>query len=88
MSLQTNTNNTPNDNTPIRFGKFKGKPHSFLSEVPKYCTWLVEETKDSFAQDTKKYINQNQFEPRLLSHHKTMYNHLLESKNHRDVNPS
>ena len=64
----TRTEETPTYDTPyvcrdestIRFGKHKGKPHSTLKEPKhlKYCNWLLN-TEDGFADPTKLYIRNN-----------------------------
>lgn len=50
------------DNTPIMFGKFKGKPHSILKdpENMRYVSWILG-LKD-FGETTKQYIRDNRLD--------------------------
>lgn len=49
------------DDTPIGFGKLKGKPHSTLlqDEWNDYCVWLIDQSSDPSEfryQSTRKYV--------------------------------
>jgi hypothetical protein len=51
------------DNTPIGFGKLKGKPHSILQnpEWKSYCGWMMNQSNnpDWRFTSTTDYIDQN-----------------------------
>lgn len=55
---------TANDNTLIKFGKFKGRAHNILkqSENRSYCVWLSKQNKDKYRTTTnycKEHVNLN-----------------------------
>ena len=52
------------DNTTIRFGKFKGQPHSIFKDAENkpYVEWILN-TEEGFAEPTKIYLRQFMDEP-------------------------
>ena len=49
------------DDTPIIFGKLKGKKHSILKqpEWVNYCEWIIRQGSDFKYQSTRTYIIEN-----------------------------
>ena len=49
------------DNTPIIFGKLKGKHHSILKqpEWANYCEWIIKQGEEFKYQGTRTYIIDN-----------------------------
>ena len=78
-------NSIPRHSDEIKFGKFKGKPHSILKEFPSYCKWLTEKTNAHFAIDTKRYLNQRLTQRTCseVMHHKTMFDYLIQTKSNK-----
>jgi hypothetical protein len=49
------------DNTPIIFGKLKGKPHSILKDPTwsSYSKWIIDQGSEFRYQPTRQYILEN-----------------------------
>ena len=45
--------------TPIKWGKYKGKKHVYLLHDRTYANWIMQRTEANFAKSTKLYLSKN-----------------------------